>query len=632
MTLIAYRSHGFVMKDKLNIRIAIIVTLALAIFASFSVVITNYAFMSIQLDDADFLSEVIVDEILASDDGLLNAIDKVFERESIQKKVRVTLFSSDSTILSDSTNSFEPLTNKEKQKFEAALGGAASTEFGHSDANSVDRIECYKSFRYNNDIYVLRLRVRSPSVTPYLIILLPVLLIAAVAVILSMVRLNISLNKNVIYPLSEATKAIEDMSRDDYKPLTAHSGWREIESLLTRLNYFNNKQINARTLSLTNKKKVNFLIEELSVGVVAFDTEGKVLLSNNTALMIFGATKNIIGGDLREFIRDDQLINKIYDKINAKSSTAFTYHINEKLFRVEIVLIPSDEINSYKKDSAVLFTDITAESMLDTMRSEFFSNASHELKTPITAILGFSELLMLRSDIDAIKPLIDNIQRNSRKMYELIQDMMELSRLDANSSGEKEVIVDMRDLAEFACASLTPLADSSNVRFRLRGACFVRGKHKLMEQLITNLISNAVKYNVPDGKVYVELSNDGVHSIIKVRDSGRGIPTGDLPRVFERFFCVDKGRTRSSNSTGLGLAIVKEIVSMHSGQIILESIYGKGTQFTIEFPSPTAIGDVSPIEYDDDTFDTESKDIFGNDKTCTIRRIDEIISLRERVE
>lgn len=620
------------MKDKLNIRIAIIVTLALAIFASFSVVITNYAFMSLQLDNTDFLSEVLVDEVLTSDDEMLVAVDKIMARDTFDNTVRITLFKSDATILRDNMGMYEALTEKERQKFESALGGAHSSEFAHSDVDAPDRVECYRSFEFNDEMYILRLRVLSPSITPYLAILLPVLLIAAVVVIFSVARLNVSLNKNVINPLSEAMKAIEDMSRDDYKPLTAHSGWREIESLLTRLNYFNNKQINARTLSLTNKKKINFLIEELSVGVVAFDTEGKILLSNNTALTIFGATKNIIGGDLREFIRDDQLINKIYDKINAKSSTAFTYHINEKLFRVEIVLIPSEDINSYKKDSAVIFTDITAESMLDTMRSEFFSNASHELKTPITAILGFSELLMLRSDIDAIKPLIDNIQRNSRKMYELIQDMMELSRLDANSSGEKEIIVDMRDLAEFACASLTPLADSSNVRFRLRGACFVRGKHKLMEQLITNLISNAVKYNVPDGKVYVELSNDGVHSIIKVRDSGRGIPPGDLPRVFERFFCVDKGRTRSSNSTGLGLAIVKEIVAMHSGQIMLESIYGKGTQFTIEFPSPTAIGDVSPIEYDDDAFDTESKDIFGSDKTCAIRRIDEIISLRERVE
>lgn len=620
------------MKDKLNIRIAIIVTLALAIFASFSVVITNYAFMSLQLDNTDFLSEVLVDEVLTSDDEMLVAVDKIMARDTFDNTVRITLFKSDATILRDNMGMYEALTEKERQKFESALGGAHSSEFAHSDVDAPDRVECYRSFEFNDEMYILRLRVLSPSITPYLAILLPVLLIAAVVVIFSVARLNVSLNKNVINPLSEAMKAIEDMSRDDYKPLTAHSGWREIESLLTRLNYFNNKQINARTLSLTNKKKINFLIEELSVGVVAFDTEGKILLSNNTALTIFGATKNIIGGDLREFIRDDQLINKIYDKINAKSSTAFTYHINEKLFRVEIVLIPSEDINSYKKDSAVIFTDITAESMLDTMRSEFFSNASHELKTPITAILGFSELLMLRSDIDAIKPLIDNIQRNSRKMYELIQDMMELSRLDANSSGEKEIIVDMRDLAEFACASLTPLADSSNVRFRLRGACFVRGKHKLMEQLITNLISNAVKYNVPDGKVYVELSNDGVHSIIKVRDSGRGIPPGDLPRVFERFFCVDKGRTRSSNSTGLGLAIVKEIVAMHSGQIMLESIYGKGTQFTLEFPSPTAIGDVSPIEYDDDAFDTESKDIFGSDKTCAIRRIDEIISLRERVE
>lgn len=620
------------MKDKLNIRIAIIVTLALAIFASFSVVITNYAFMSLQLDNTDFLSEVLVDEVLTSDDEMLAAVDKIMARDTFDNKVRITLFKSDTTILRDNMGMYEALTEKERQKFESALGGSHSSEFAHSDVDAPDRVECYRSFEFNDEMYILRLRVLSPSITPYLAILLPVLLIAAVVVIFSVARLNVSLNKNVINPLSEAMRAIEDMSRDDYKPLTAHSGWREIESLLTRLNYFNNKQINARTLSLTNKKKINFLIEELSVGVVAFETEGKVLLSNNTALTIFGATKNIIGGDLREFIRDDQLINKIYDKINAKSSTAFTYHINEKLFRVEIVLIPSEDINSYKKDSAVIFTDITAESMLDTMRSEFFSNASHELKTPITAILGFSELLMLRSDIDAIKPLIDNIQRNSRKMYELIQDMMELSRLDANSSGEKEIIVDMRDLAEFACASLTPLADSSNVRFRLRGACFVRGKHKLMEQLITNLISNAVKYNVPDGKVYVELSNDGVHSIIKVRDSGRGIPPGDLPRVFERFFCVDKGRTRSSNSTGLGLAIVKEIVAMHSGQIMLESIYGKGTQFTLEFPSPTAIGDVSPIEYDDDAFDTESKDIFGSDKTCAIRRIDEIISLRERVE
>lgn len=218
------------------------------------------------------------------------------------------------------------------------------------------------------------------------------------------------------------------------------------------------------------------------------------------------------------------------------------------------------------------------------MRQEFTANVSHELKTPLTAISGYAELIASgMTKPEDTQRFAEEISKSSSRLLALINDILRLSELDASGEVPMEEL-DLFELAEKCVEMLQVHADKQNVTLMLTGgSCPMRGNREMVDELIYNLCSNAIRYNVPYGNVVVSVAREGEACILTVKDTGIGIPQGEQERIFERFYRVDKSRSKSTGGTGLGLAIVKHVVQCHGASLKLQSQVGVGTSVSVTF-------------------------------------------------
>jgi two-component system phosphate regulon sensor histidine kinase PhoR len=221
------------------------------------------------------------------------------------------------------------------------------------------------------------------------------------------------------------------------------------------------------------------------------------------------------------------------------------------------------------------------------MRRDFVGNVSHELKTPLAAIRGFAETLRdgALDEPPVARRFTDRILEQCRRLQALLDDLLTLSRLETVALREREPVA-LDGLVRHAVDTLAPLAREKRVQVEVdaSGVTDVLGEADAIERLVLNLLENAIKYNRPDGKVTVRLSATGEHVLLEVTDTGIGIPPDALPRIFERFYRVDKGRAREEGGTGLGLAIVRAVAELHGGHAELRETGPRGSVFTLSLP------------------------------------------------
>ena len=222
------------------------------------------------------------------------------------------------------------------------------------------------------------------------------------------------------------------------------------------------------------------------------------------------------------------------------------------------------------------------------IRQEFFANASHELKTPITSIRGYAELLEsgMITDEATRKDMISRIKKEADHMNMLIADILEVSKLESNDIRPEVMRVDVTFLIDETIETFKPKADEAGVTLYnyAKPGVFVYADYGHMDEIISNLVSNAIRYNRKNGKVWIHAANEDGLMELRVRDTGIGIPKGECSRIFERFYRVDKGRSRQSGGTGLGLSIVKHILSYYKGTVEVNSKVGSGTEFIVRIP------------------------------------------------
>lgn len=222
------------------------------------------------------------------------------------------------------------------------------------------------------------------------------------------------------------------------------------------------------------------------------------------------------------------------------------------------------------------------------IRQEFFANASHELKTPITSIRGYAELLesdMIKDEATR-RDMISRIKKEADHMNMLIGDILEVSKLESNDIRPEVMKVDINVMIEDIIATFKPRAEEVGVSLYdySKDGTFVYADYSHMDEILSNLVSNAIRYNRKNGKVWIYAANEGGFMELRVRDTGIGIPKGECGRIFERFYRVDKGRSRVTGGTGLGLSIVKHILSYYNGTIEVNSKPGSGSEFTVRIP------------------------------------------------
>lgn len=330
------------------------------------------------------------------------------------------------------------------------------------------------------------------------------------------------------------------------------------------------------------------IAREMRTGVLALNREGKVLYANPFFLNAFPAGGGVEGKPISLLIKNTGLLKTVDGFIQNKTLLSEEIEINESDRHFNVRLVP---LKDKEGSSLLLFLqDITEEKRVETLKKDFVANVSHELRTPLASIKGYSETLLDggMDDKGTLKEFLRVIDRHATRMARLIDDLLVLSRLESHQMTIVSAPVDLGELIHATMKGFEKQARDKGIVIVSTlpdGLPKVLGDRDRLEQVMVNLLDNAIKYTPSGGRVSVtaEKTNGAVR--VDVRDTGIGIPAGDIPRIFERFYRVDKARSRELGGTGLGLAIVKHIIQGHNGKMHVESSPGKGSTFSFSIKS-----------------------------------------------
>ena len=483
---------------------------------------------------------------------------------------RVTWIAANGDVLYDSSSDSGAMENHlQRQEIQDAL----ATGFGESTRYSSTMMKQYLYCAQKlADGTVLRLSISHNSVWVLLLgMLQPILIVVAAALGLSFLLAS-RLSKRIVEPMN-------NLNLDE--PLE-NEGYDELSPLFRRI-YSQQQHLRLQQATLTQKQnELEAIVGYLEEGMILLDKSCRVITANRAALHLLDvAEKEAAGTELLMLSRNMALADAVQEAMTGKNATRKT-ELHGRIIQIQAAAVGQQDQMS---GVAVVLFDVTQSELAEQRRREFTANVSHELKTPLQSISGYSELLMRgMAKKEDIQPFAQRIYGETQRLIQLVEDIINLSQLD-EGDGYQWSTVDLYSVAQEVTASLEHFADEKNVTLRTEGA-HVRlpGVPELLRGIVYNLTDNAIKYNRPGGTVTVSVTRQGEQAILTVRDTGIGIPAEDKDRIFERFYRVDKSRSKEVGGTGLGLSIVKHAALLHKAAISLTSQPGAGTCIQVAFP------------------------------------------------
>ena len=486
---------------------------------------------------------------------------------------RLTWVASDGTVLFDTVEPAENIENHaERIEIREAFAKGESSSVRYSDTLT-ERTLYYA--RVLNNGTVLRISVsQATELTLVLVMLRPILLMGIIAVILSAILAH-WMAKRIVRPLN-SLDLDHPLENDTYEELTP---------LLRRIRQ-QCGQISAQVRELRAKTdEFEQITGSMNEGLVVLDQKRTILSINPAARRLLGADYSCIRKDFLTLDRDHEMSQAIlsaledgHGKVRVKK--------NGREVHIDVSRIESD---GAVVGMVLLAFDVTEQVLAERSRQEFTANVSHELKTPLQSILGSAELLkngMVKQEDTA--QFSGLIYKEAARLVALVEDIIHLSQLDEGAEMEWEA-VDLLTLANSAVSALRDSAEKRCIQLSVTGeSTQVNGVRGFLYEMTYNLCDNAIKYNVENGSVEISVSKGARGAVLTVKDPGIGIPPEFQPRVFERFFRVDKSRSKASGGTGLGLSIVKHIAQYHHAEIELHSDIGLGSTISVCFPTNKA--------------------------------------------
>ena len=486
-------------------------------------------------------------------------------------QTRLTVIDTNGEVLADSGSEEIDENHKGREEVKQALSEGVGYATRYS--STVKRNMLYVAVF--NKGYIVRLAFPYNGIFDNLPTLVRPLGVGAIMSLVIALFLSKRFANTLTAPIQDITTQVTKMK--DYRELEFDSyKYDEFNIIASKL------EEQAKTIHDTMKKlkseqiKINGILDQMKEGFVLLDSDLTVLMVNRKAQKLYGHTIKL-NCSIKDFIFDFKIINALD-------------HLSDEQQVVEVEK-EKEFYNCYvaKVDYGVtlLFVNITEQHNAMKMRQEFFSNVSHELKTPMTSIRGYSELLEtgVINDKDASKKALDKIHDEVNNMSTLINDILMISRLENKDVDVIKHPVHLTPLVDEIIDTMQVEIDKKHLQVdkELEDITYT-SNHQHMHQLLSNLITNAIKYNVDGGKIIIKSYQFGRNIIIEVSDTGRGISKIDQGRVFERFFRCDQGRDKETGGTGLGLAIVKHIVQYYQGNITLTSKLHEGTTFKVTLP------------------------------------------------
>ena len=487
--------------------------------------------------------------------------------DTLEAADRVTWVDTDGTVLYDSVADTSAMGNHlDREEIREAL----ETGEGRSNHHSETLLQrtLYYACRLS-DGTVLRVSCTQSTMAAMLEVLLSALFWISVLMLLLCAFLSFRLARSITQP-------INDIDLDH--PLTGVC-YRELEPLTTRLDE-QNRTIRRQMEELSRRQReFTAISDNMREGLLLLDHRGGILTCNQSARRFLGQPEE---KTIRRAACEPEVLRAAESALNGRRTEAQTVR-DERTWQI---LANPVSASGQVTGALILLLDVTEQEQREALRREFSANVSHELKTPLTAISGFAEL-MAGGLVPPAKEreFAGDIYRESRRLIGLVEDIINLSQLDENAQGFEREPVDLYALSGEVLQALRPAAEKMDVTLTLEGRSeTVVGVRRILDEMITNLCDNAIKYNRQGGSVCVSVGRRNGGVLLKVSDTGIGIPYAHQSRVFERFYRVDKSHSRAIGGTGLGLSIVKHGAQYHDARIELKSEPGQGTEITVQFP------------------------------------------------
>lgn len=557
------------MKKKIIVTNVIIVVFALLILFLSGISITKSIYKKQAEERIIDVANIYAENYTSSDKVVKN----------VPKDYRVTVVDKSGKVLSDSeTADVSNMENHiDREEIVAALHGKPVAVTRRSDTTNKDMVYSAVKVDLSADDYVF-VRVSTPvdSVNLYATSTILPNFYVLIAAIIAAVILSVVLTKSLVKPMAEIKNNLIALNNGTFTPSTPSEKDPEINKMLSEINDIGEKLSDTITTVSEDNKKLDYILNNVSDGIVVITREGNIEVMNDNAKLVFDVKNDAISSNYTVLSANEKFISAVSDAVNERINKVFEFTTAaHDVYLTSIRCLDGGM-------TIIVLSDITAVKHGEEIRSEFFANASHELKTPLTAIKGFNDVIGMKSKDGDIGTLSAKIDKEVNRVVSLIDDMLNLSRLETTKTPIVEK-VDLVAVAYDAEESISALARNKNVNIEISGEGVVEMEKDHAYELVKNLMENAVRYNEDGGHVFVSVDEKSDKVTLKVKDDGIGIDEENQSRIFERFYRVNKSRSRETGGTGLGLSIVKHVAELYDAKLTLSSTLGAGTEITVSF-------------------------------------------------
>jgi len=513
--------------------------------------------------------------------------------EQIGRRIdtRITLLTKAGVVIADSEFSPEEMDN---HRYRPEIIAANKSTIGQSQrySRTLQKPMLYvavSAMASNSNLGYIRTALSTERIDEEINYLRRVIITAASLTGLIALFIGYWLAMSFARPLRQMTLIAKNYAHGRYQLRIPSHRRDEIGDLARSLNQMADISAQRFDIIKTERDQLSTILKSMNEGVITVTSESIITHVNAAACrMLRTSGERCLGQALKDIDGSNNLDQAFVQCHKQQTSVERTIQLDGYTFarhyRLHVTLLK----HSYKADAILVLQDITDVQRIDKMRADFVANASHELKTPITAIRGFAETLIEDETIEhgMRQRFIRKIHGQSIRLSDLVSDLLALSRLESNDTAFNTQ-VDLQQIVQRVCANLQAVAQSHKIVLELEvidGPMMLLGDDNALGQMATNLIDNAIKYTTEMGTVTVTIKAEEGMAVLTVKDNGLGIDETDQERIFERFYRVDKARSQSLGGTGLGLAIVKHIVQNHKGRLQLKSKLNHGSTFTVKIP------------------------------------------------
>ena len=551
----------------------LIICLSLLIVSISAILISRHMII-MQKKDSIIEFATIIEEFIQYDDGE-NYHEQLDTDTEIFVDNRVTIISSSGEVVLDTNADESNMVNHLlRDEVMACIDNAPEVFLRVSDTTGEHLIYYAVKIQAvdSNQFHILRVSSKFKNLDDYITLILIITFSTTAVVLLLSMTLSYCTNKKLVGSYKTITDGLEQIGNGNYDFMCESANNDMLEKPLANINNISNKIANDVNRINNEKQKLKYVVDNTYEGVILLNEKLDVILSNDVAGDMFN-----VDNFKDNFIQNiESMYGDLLSLLKNKTDTEVISEFKGKQYLIKI---------SYKNlMHLIVFTDITTIKNYEKIKSEFFANASHELKTPITSISGFCDLAECEENPVLVKSYITKIKKYNDRLVCLISDMLKISTIEFAENKVQGVSCSGDLIANEVVDSLALQIGAKDINIRITGVVEYDISNDDLFTILQNLISNAIMYSSSGGDIDITMSETVISKVLKVKDNGIGIAKEYQDKVFERFFRVDKGRSKISGGTGLGLSIVKHIIAKYDGVIILKSELKSGSEFILEFP------------------------------------------------